>query len=285
MSETSQLASKSKRKLIIVTIDGVRSDALNTLPLLAINKIRKQGVFSAAGQTIYPCSTLPAHTALFTGLEPAAHGIYDNETYPQRMATPTLFDRAHDAGYKTGAYISWFPLANIYGDREKLNDCYYHKFYSRYNFKPHAAFYPKYVQHVLGFSAYLAKRQLELVHFYLEAPDVWGHYSGWMSDDYLHALAMSDRLLARVLTAVRRLPGYEDVAVLVTTDHGGSGDGHTEDTVTNRTTWFAAAGAGICVGKTLAKFHITDFVPTFAYYLGLAYNPRWRGNVLDIFTS
>ncbi|BBM89443.1 hypothetical protein COTS27_01143 [Spirochaetota bacterium] len=274
-----------KAKLIIITIDGVRSDALVAARTPVLDEIKSQASYSMNGQTIYPCATLPAHTSLFYGIKAEQHGVLTNESYPTIRNFTTLFDEAWLADYKTGAYVSWFQLTNTYGDREKLNYVHFNRFYKRREGRLIGDFYDPYESYMRGLCGFLRQHDIDLLHFYMEAPDVWGHFNGWMSKEYLHAIEVSDRLLGRTIDEIRAIPTFAETTFLITTDHGGLDKEHVEDTPESRTIWFMAMGTGIKQNYALKEFSILDLAPTCARRLALPINPQWQGTVLDIFTQ
>lgn len=98
--------------VLLITLDMVRADHLgaygytrNTSPNL--DALAKEG---AVFEQAYTASTLsaPSHASLLTGLEPAAHGVTDN-VHKLGDDVVTLAERMRDAGYATGAFIS-YPL-------------------------------------------------------------------------------------------------------------------------------------------------------------------------------
>ena len=59
--------------------------------------------------------TLPAHSSLFTGLQPAAHGVRDNGGF--RLATDhtTLAEVLHGRGFVTAGFVSAYVLDRRWG--------------------------------------------------------------------------------------------------------------------------------------------------------------------------
>ena len=59
--------------------------------------------------------TLPSHTSLLTGLLPYQHGVRDNAGFRLDPAVVTLAERLQAAGWRTGAFVSAFPLDRRFG--------------------------------------------------------------------------------------------------------------------------------------------------------------------------
>ncbi|MCY7394828.1 MAG: alkaline phosphatase family protein [Nocardioides sp.] len=90
-----------------------------------------------------------------------------------------------------------------------------------------------------------AERDFTFLHVAL--PDLVGHADGFMSPEYVDAVARTDRLLGRLLETIESTPALsKDMLVLLTADHGGIGATHTDRTrLENVRVPFFAWGRGI----------------------------------------
>ena len=59
--------------------------------------------------------TLPSHANLLSGRYPLAHGVRDNSGFRFPAGTPTLATLLKEHGYRTGAFVSAFPLDSRFG--------------------------------------------------------------------------------------------------------------------------------------------------------------------------
>src|SRR3990170_8265497 len=75
-------ANPPARRVVVVSIDGARPDALLVAKTPTITRLWKQGAYSFRAQTISPSTTLPAHTSMLTGISPDRHGERDNSWWP-----------------------------------------------------------------------------------------------------------------------------------------------------------------------------------------------------------
>ena len=84
-----------------------------------LRRFLSEGVHAAGVRGVLPTVTYPSHTTILTGVWPAKHGIYANETwdplrknqggwywYAEDIRVPTLWQAAARAGYTVGS-ISW----------------------------------------------------------------------------------------------------------------------------------------------------------------------------------
>jgi arylsulfatase A-like enzyme/Flp pilus assembly protein TadD len=107
------------RNVLLITIDTLRADALGAYgndaavtPLadrLALNGLRFD---NAHGHSVV---TLPSHASLLTGRLPIDHGIRDNAGFRLARTDETLATRLKAAGFRTGAFVSGFPLDSRFG--------------------------------------------------------------------------------------------------------------------------------------------------------------------------
>jgi Flp pilus assembly protein TadD len=59
--------------------------------------------------------TLPSHANLLSGRYPLEHGVRDNTGFRLPEATPTFATLLHEYGFRTGAFVSAFPLDARFG--------------------------------------------------------------------------------------------------------------------------------------------------------------------------
>jgi arylsulfatase A-like enzyme len=104
--------------LVIITLDTTRADRLpaygfSSVATPAIDSLTSRGVVFDDASSVAPL-TLPAHTSLFTGLYPAAHGVRENGGRALDPSHTTLARLLHDRGFHTAAFVGSVVLA---GDR------------------------------------------------------------------------------------------------------------------------------------------------------------------------
>ena len=107
--------------VLLVTIDTLRADALGAYGSRAaatpwIDRLAGSGVrFDAAHA--HNVTTLPSHADILSGRYPFDHGVRDNMSFrfPPGVETIATLLAAH--GYRTGAFVSGFPLASRFGLR------------------------------------------------------------------------------------------------------------------------------------------------------------------------
>lgn len=70
------------KKVILISIDGLRPDAVETCGHPFVNTLRENGCYSPDASSVVPPVTLPAHTSIFYSVPPIRHGIITNDYMP-----------------------------------------------------------------------------------------------------------------------------------------------------------------------------------------------------------
>lgn len=126
-------------------------------------------------------------------------------------------------------------------------------------------------------------RDFRFLH--LSPPDVAGHAHGWMSKRYLRAVRRSDALLGRVVRAVNSDPVRRaGTTILLTSDHGGHGPGHSNPRLLDDyRVVFMARGAGVDRGVDLYAINTTYKDPRARRTIyGMARPPVRNGMIANL---
>jgi hypothetical protein len=73
------------KHVVIITIDGLRPDALDQADTPTLDMLRAKGAYSPSAQTVLTSITLPSHASMLSGMVPAKHGILWNS-----LVSPTM---------------------------------------------------------------------------------------------------------------------------------------------------------------------------------------------------
>jgi tetratricopeptide (TPR) repeat protein len=107
--------------VLLVTIDTLRADALGAYgnrdaETPWTDRLAGAGVrFDAA--RAHNVTTLPSHANILSGRYPFDHGVRDNSGFRFPLGMDTLATLLAARGYRTGAFVSAFPLASRFGLR------------------------------------------------------------------------------------------------------------------------------------------------------------------------
>jgi arylsulfatase A-like enzyme len=267
-TRTVQLLSAQTRHVIVVSIDGLRPDALHRAPAPTLQRLAAEGAFSLHAETILPSKTLPSHTSMLTGVPPEEHGITWNTDRTARFGTvavPTAFELARQAGLETAAFLGKRKLRHLL--REGSLDW---------------ASYPR-TQPILTASdvaeeavEYLAFFRPNLLFVHLPDPDLAGHSFGWMTRAYRLAVRRADRATAHILAAAHRAFG-DDFVLIVTSDHGGEGRAHGRDVPADVLIPWVAYGQAVAPGRIPERIRTYDTAATALWLLGVPVPANWSG--------
>lgn len=227
-----------KRKVLIIGIDGVRSDAMQKANTPNIDALIASGFYTYDSWHCGITVSGPSWSTIFTGVWFPKHGVTDNSYAGSRFSTyPYYAKRVKEI--KPSLYaaqvVDWAPMST-----QVTND----------------GFDTKIVRTEGDCAAVAAAAQTQLLNANLDAitvyfakPDNIGHGSGFSPANpaYMAAIHEVDSFIGRVMTTLKSRPGYatEDWLVLITTDHGGNGTSHGGNTDAERHIWWIASGTDV----------------------------------------
>jgi hypothetical protein len=93
--------------VIIISIDGLRPDALFAAEAPALDSLIARGAYCPVAQTVQNSTTLPSHASMLTGMVPEKHGLLWAAPYIgwPGLAGLAVFNVAHEAGLMTNVTI------------------------------------------------------------------------------------------------------------------------------------------------------------------------------------
>jgi hypothetical protein len=251
-------SSQTVDRVIHISVDGLNVAMLQSLldespgSVPGFGRLVAEGAYTFNARTDYDyTTTVPNHTSMITGrpvMQPEGqpdtvhHGMTSNSPGPNATIhsignpvlgyIPSVFDVVHDRGLGTAFFASKTRLAAFvarsydgqYGaldligadDGRDKTDIYY----NHEDDSDDAV--TKYLEAMTA-----TPREYSFVH--IVDPDYAGHGNGWESDNYRHAVLMTDERVNRILNYVSSDPDFAGrTAVILTTDHGGTGETHTD---------------------------------------------------------
>jgi len=257
-------------RVLIVSVDGMRPDAIALAPMPVLQSLMQTGAYSLTAQTIFPSTTLPAHTSMLDGMCPSKHGITWDTYEPDKgyALGTSLFDLAHASGLRTIMVVGKDKLRQITDPAstdvfQYVND-------------------PDTV--VAQRAATLIPQGFGLFFVHLPSPDLEGHAYGWLSSQQLSALRHSDDAIQTLLTALDQAGLRQSTLIIVTADHGGHDTTHGTWQPEDMTIPWIINGPGIQPKQLASAINTTDTAATAAWALGLSQPTEWSGHpVLEAF--
>jgi hypothetical protein len=89
------------RFAILVSIDGLRPDAIEAFGATTLQRLIREGSYTLAASTITPSKTLPSHTSMLTGQPPERHNVLWNTAVTAKadvIELPNVFSVARSNG-------------------------------------------------------------------------------------------------------------------------------------------------------------------------------------------
>jgi arylsulfatase A-like enzyme len=274
-------------RVVLITLDTLRADHVGCYGAErahtpTIDGIAEKGVRFATAISPAPV-TLPAHSSLFTGLDPPRHGVRHNGIFRLPDDVPTLAERFRDAGFATAAAVGAVVLDRQHGlDRgfDHYDDSMSGRTATRSaGYAERTA--DQVVDSVLSWLEASAPERFFLwVHLYDPHADYSppaGFQAAFPGSPYAGEIAFADFELGRLLEALRQRFGDDSTLIVVTSDHGESFGQHGE--LSHSLTIYDAtqrvplvmAGPGLPAGLVVEEpVGLVDVAPTL---LSLAHLP------------
>lgn len=264
-------ADEPDHPVIVVSIDGLRPDAIERYPARTLQRLLREGAYSLEAQTIVPSRTLPSHTSMLTGVGPEVHGITWNEQRFDEhgiVAVPTMFDLASAEGLRTAAFVG----------KAKLNHLLRPQSLDHHQSPRSNRDYWLATRTIPDAIAYMEARRPDLLFVHISEPDLAGHATGWMSFAYGWAVRRADGAVATLLEAADRIYGKGAYTLILTSDHGGHGRDHGTEDARDMTIPWIVWGRGVEVlGPIDEPIRTMDTAATALWLLGVRIPEDWQG--------
>ena len=267
----------------VIGLDGLRVDALRAADTPRLDALIAGGTVSgdafAGGElgeaTEQPTFSGPGWSSILTGVWTDKHGVELNvfddanfDEYPHFFAR--LREQRPDA--YLSSFVTWAPI-----NEDILSSAEAQAEFTWDDPSDSAGGDRAVTQAVVE---HLAAETPDALFVHLDEIDHQGHVMGFNPDvpEYVDAIEVVDSQIDQMLDAIEARPSYtdEDWLIVVTTDHGGIGQGHGGQTEEERTIFIIVAGGGAAAGSVVSPGpgH-TAVPPTVMKHLGLPVDPAW----------
>ena len=244
------LLAQNTKKVLVIGIDGCRSDALQIASTPNIDDLISTGVFSPDALNDDITVSGPGWSAILCGVWSEKHLVTGNSFSVDDYDTyPTFFKRAKDFDptLQTLSICHWGPINdNIVKDQADFT----------LNVSSDEAVADK-------ASDYLSVNDPDIVFLHFDEADGVGHGSGFspVVPQYLAKIEEIDSLIGIVIDAVQNRQSYneEDWLIVLTTDHGGLGTSHGGNSIEEERVFVIASGNALVPETILRDSTLIDY--------------------------
>src|SRR5688500_17801956 len=244
-SGPSQPLASLSRNVVVISVDGLRPDAIGEYGAATLQRRMREGGYSVSASTIFPSKTLPSHTSMLTGLPPEQHGVLWNTGATARTNSidlPNVFSVARAHGYSTAAFFSKSKFQPLQVrntlDYSQAPGGWFNKWSS--------------ARTVADVRTYLTTAKPNLLFVHLADPDGACHRTGWMTEEYGRAVLAADTAVRQLIELSESTYGRGQFSLVVTADHGGHGTNHGSQDPRDVTIPWIAWGQGVRPGELQA---------------------------------
>ncbi len=279
---TAPLQAADKKKVLFIGIDGCRYDAIQYSQAKYLKELAKDGAVSERcdvlgdRKTGADTSTGPGWSSALTGVWADKHRVFDNTFKNHNVRDyPTFLARLKTARpeAKVAAFVTWGPFRDhVFGRNEGCE-------YVLDGDKMGYEIGDRSVGHAAARS--LVGTDLDAAFVYFGNSDSAGHGYGFhpKSPKYTNSIEAIDEHLGQVLKAVRGRKNFagEDWLIIVCTDHGGKGRGHSlgEKEPEIRTGFLILHGPSVVNGAIKERTGNVDVAATALAHLGVPVKKEW----------
>lgn len=252
-------------KVLMILVDGMRPDMLDTIP--QAQAMMKNSSYCLRADTVFPSVTLPCHMSLFHSVDPSRHGTTTNTYAPQVRPIAGLCEQLTFMGKKNAFFYSWHALRDLTLPHSLAHSCYLSgKVYG------YESCNTRLTDAAID---YIRTDDPDFTFLYLGWVDEAGHAAGWLSEEYQRAVQNSWADIERITNT---LP--EDYTVIVLADHGGHERMHGTMMQEDMIIPIFLSGPDFKENYELKDVSIKDIAPTVAKLLGAPCAPEWEGKSL-----
>lgn len=254
------------KKVILISIDGMRPDGLKNCGNSYLNELEKICSYTYNASSMKPSVTFPCHFSMSHSVTPERHGILTNTYVPQVRPVTGIFEKIKDAGGVSAMFYGWEPLRDI-ASPGSLNFATYINAYMQESSDT-----------VLTDEAekLIAEHHPDFVFLYMvETDEKGGHDNGWMSEEYLRRISIAIDNVKRIITSFGN-----EYTVIIMADHGGHGRSHGTELPEDMIIPLFLCGEDFIPGENIKEASLLDIAPTIADIMKISGDSDWEGKSL-----
>ena len=252
-----------EKKVILITIDGMRPDGLLKCGNAFVDEMMKRGTYTLEGKSVIPPVTLPCHVSIFKSVPPEIHGTTTNIYTKSQHKILGLCSVVKQAGGNCGMYYGWGPMRNL------APAC------SLKHLEYIWAYAEEHTDALLTDSVIHNSRKFDLDFVFLhlvETDEKGGHDNGWMSEPYLQYIKHAINNVKRILDELGN-----EYTIIVIADHGGHDHRHRDNIPEDMTVPMFFFGPDFKEGEEVSGITLLDIAPTIVDVMGIPAATEWQG--------
>ena len=269
-------APKAKH-VVYIGLDGWGAYSVEKADMPTVKGLMAKGCYTLQKRTVLPSSSAVNWASMFMGAGPELHGYTQwgsrMPELPSRVIVknnifPTIFQIYRDAAPEAeiGVLSEWDGIKYLV---DTLSTSYH-------------AVAPDYTKNPTALCEmsvkYITEKKPALVAICFDNPDHVGHAVGHDTPEYYAKLKELDGYIARIVQAVDEAGMTDETIFIITSDHGGIGQGHGGITMQEMETPFIIAGKGVKAGGEFQESMMQyDVAATMAYIFALQQPQVWIG--------
>jgi len=218
-------ATQARAQLLLVSIDGLRADALDWGITPNLSALATQGVRAQWMNPSYPALTFPNHYTLVTGLRPDHHGIVHNSMDDAELGgfMVSRSDAVGDGRWwggepiwvgaeKAGLHAATWSWPGSEAQIDGVRPTHWQRYDG--HVVPQAR--------AMKVASWLEQRRppIALAALYFDQVDKAGHEHGPQSPEYRAAIASVDAAIGQLLARLRRDGRLAHTNIVIVSDHG-----------------------------------------------------------------
>ena len=213
--------------VLLISLDGFRWDYLERYDAPTLKRLAAEGVRARQMIPSFPTKTFPNHYTIVTGLYPEHHGIVSNTMYDPEM--DASFSIGNREAQRDGRWWEGEPLWVTAEKQNQTSATYFWPgteaeiqgvrptYWGPYDGRVPG---PERVDQVLAWLDLPQEERPTFVTLYFSTVDSRGHASAPVSDEVAAAVRTVDGHLARLVEGLKTRGLYDDVNIIVVSDHG-----------------------------------------------------------------
>ncbi len=213
--------------LIMLSLDGFRWDYCEKANTPTFDSLKKAGSKAHSLKPCFPTKTFPNHYSMVTGLYPDNHGIVMNDFYATDLEREYSIRDRKAVG--DGEFYGGKPIWNVAEENNIKSASLFWVGSSANVNNMRPSYWSSYfvglsldsrIDSLVNWLSLPAEKRPHLILWYYLEPDNIGHYHGPDSPELNQEIEKLDSFVGDFFTAMRKLPIFNKLNFIVTSDHG-----------------------------------------------------------------